>query len=118
MYILLYVCAAAIMFSSGKAGYTKFLQMRCKGTVTGHFLYLEKRLRVFGRYVEPCWNPVYEYHVDKTVYKIEVELMSKTDKIDTVDVEVKYLPSEPEICFVNGLQGRIRGRKKKTISTL
>ena len=118
MYILLYVCAAAIMFSSGKAGYTIFLQMRCKGTVAGRYLYLEKRLRVFGRYVEPCWNPVYEYCVGKTVYKIEVELMSKTDKIDAVDVDVKYLPSEPEVCFVNGIRGIIRGRKKKSISTL
>ena len=118
MYILLYVCAAAVMFTSGKAGYTRFLQMRCKGTVTGHYLYLEKRLRVIGRYVEPCWNPVYEYRVGKTVYKTEVELMSKTDKIDAVDVEVKYLPSDPEVCFVNGLRGRIRGRKKETTSDL
>ena len=49
MYILLYVCAAAVLLSSGKAGYTRFLQMRCKGTVTGHYLYSEKRLRVIGR---------------------------------------------------------------------
>lgn len=118
MYILLYVCAVAVLLSSGKAGYTRFLQMRCKGTVTGHYLYSEKRLCVIGRYVEPCWNPVYEYRVGKTVYKAEIELMSKTDKIDEADAEVKYLPTDPSVCFVNGLRGRIRGRKKKTISAL
>lgn len=113
MYILLYVCTAAVMFFAGKEGYTVFLQMRCKGSVTGRFLYLEKRMRVFGRYVEPCWNPVYEYCVGKATYKVEVEAMYPTDRIEEVNVEVTYLPSNPEICFVNGLKGRIRGRKKR-----
>jgi hypothetical protein len=112
MYVLLYVCTAAVMFSSGKAGYTKLLQMRCKGCAVGHYLYPEKRLRVIGRYAEPCWNPVYEYTVGKTVYRVEAEVMSPTDRIDEGDVEVKYLPSDPEICFINGQRGRIRSRKK------
>ncbi|MBQ6660322.1 MAG: hypothetical protein IJM57_02700 [Lachnospiraceae bacterium] len=113
MFILLYVCSAVILFTSGKAAYTRFLQMRCKESVTGRYLYPEKRLRVIGRYVEPCWNPVYEYCVGKAVYKVEVEIMSPNDRIKDVNVEVRYLPSDPGICFIDGIRGRIRSRKKK-----
>lgn len=115
MYILLYVCTAIIMFSSGKAGCTLLMQMRCKGRATGRYLYTEKRYRVFGRYVEPCWNPVYEYCVGQVVYKVEAEVMSPTDRIEDSSVEVKYFPSDPEICFINGLRGRIRGRNSKIV---
>ena len=115
MYILLYICTAAIMFTSGKAGCTKLLQMRCKGCTTGRYLYTEKRWRVYGRYLEPCWNPVYEYCVGQDVYKVEAEVMSPTDKLDDGSVEVKYLPSDPEVCFINGLRGRICRQKKKSV---
>lgn len=112
MYILLYVCTAVIMFFTGKEGCTKLLQMRCKGRTAGRYLYPEKRLRVIGRYAEPCWNPVYEYCVGQVVYTVEAEVMSSTDRLDDSSVEVKYLPSDPEICFINDMRGRIRGRKK------
>lgn len=111
MYILLYVCIAVVLFSLGKAVYTELLKKKSKEHTTARFQYPEKRHRIYGRYAEPRWNPVYEYCVGQVVYKVEADVMSPTKQLDESDVEVKYLPSNPEICFINGSRGRILGKR-------
>ena len=44
---------------------------------------------------------------------VELEILYDTNEFGGADVEVRYLPSDPEVCFVNGSRGMIRSSRRK-----
>ena len=38
--------------------------------------------------------------------------MAPTNQFEVDEVEVKYLPANPEICFIKGIRGRLRSKTK------
>ena len=55
--------------------------------------------------------PVYEYSVDDKLHLAMIEGMQQLYEVFPLEVEVKYNPSDPEVCFVNGKRGTIVGKK-------
>ena len=107
-------CAVVALIVVGKKIYDRFcLEKRCTGVASGHYLYPEWTGKLNGRSVETRWNPVYEYTVGDKVYMVELEILYDTNEFGGADVEVRYLPSDPEVCFVNGSRGMIRSSRRK-----
>ena len=111
MYVLLIICIiiGILIFLANLSYYFK-LRERCTGQVTGRFVYCEWAADINGRYVQGRWNPVFEYQVEDTVYMVELEIMAPSNRFDVDEVEVQYLPSNPEICFIKGTRGKIRSK--------
>jgi len=101
------VIVAFILFFVLKLLYRSHLYEKCTGTTTGHYLYCEWRGKLNGRVMEARWDPVCEYCVDDIVYVVELEVMSTSKKFDIDEVEVKYLPSNPEVCFISNTRGKL-----------
>lgn len=80
---------------------------RCTGITGAHFLYPVWKGELSGRVVLAQWNPVFEYCVDNTIYTVELEIYARSDKFPHSEIEVKYLPDDPQVCFINGNRGKI-----------
>lgn len=93
---------------------TFYIRKKCTASVPGHFLYPEWQAEIDGRTVHARWNPVYEYRVGDTVYIAELDVRSESDKFGIQEVEVRYLPSRPDICYIVGMRGRILSSRKQT----
>ena len=107
-------CAGVALIVVSKNLYDRFgLVKRCTGVVPGHFLYPEWGGKLNGRSVEGCWDPVYEYKVGNVVYTVELDILYNTNEFGAADVEVRYLPSDPGVCYINGTRGRIRSKKEQ-----
>lgn len=111
MVVLLIICImVGVLFYGVKIYCNYSLQDRCTGKVIGHFVYCEWVGNYNGRFVQTCWNPVFEYQVEDTLYMMELEIMAPSDRFDLDEVEVQYLPSNPEICFIKGTRGKLRSK--------
>ena len=109
-------CAGVALIVFLKSLYDRLcLEKRCTSVVPGHFLYPEWRGKLNGRSVEGCWDPVYEYTVDNVVYMVELDIMYNTNEFGGADVEVRYLPTDPGVCYINGTRGRIRSKKEQSL---
>lgn len=105
-----------LLYFAFKFFYRSSIYSRCTGTVTGHYVYCEWKGKLNGRWVEACWDPVCEYCVDDTVYVVELEIMAPSNKFDIDEVEVRYLPSNPEVCFIGSTRGKLLSTHKNTPS--
>lgn len=115
MIYVLIVIAVCVLFYVLKGYRNSRLMDRCTGTVTGHYLYSEWKGKISGsRVVEGCWNPVCEYSVDNIVYMVELEVLAPNDRFEVDAVEVKYLPSDPGVCFVDGTRGKLLSTHRNT----
>lgn len=113
MYLFLIICVVICLCGwVAKIYYRYTLEDKCTGTVTAHYLYGEWVADFDGRFVQGRWDPVFEYKVDDTVYLTELEIMAPTNQFEVDEVEVKYLPANPEICFIKGIRGRLRSKTK------
>ena len=115
MNIFLAICACmviGILFFIAKIIFGFKLSERCTGRAKGHYVYCEWAEDINGRYVQSRWNPVFEYQVDDSVYMVELEIMALNNRFDVDEVEVQFLPSNPEICFIKGIRGKIRNQKR------
>ena len=111
------VIVAIILFFALKLFYRSHLYEKCTGTVTGHYLYSEWKGNLNGRVVEARWDPVCEYCVDDTVYTVELEVMATSNKFDIDEVEVRYLPSNPEVCFISNTRGKLLGTHPSSVKS-
>ncbi|MCR4625112.1 MAG: hypothetical protein K5795_03965 [Lachnospiraceae bacterium] len=110
--ILIIAIVACILLFVLKFFYRSHLYDKCTGTTIGHYLYSEWKGKLNGRMVESCWDPVCEYCVDDTVYIVELEIMAPSNKFDIDEIEVKYLPSNPEVCFISNTRGKLLSTHK------
>ena len=110
MYVFLIIIPIGILLFIANVTYHFKLREKCTGLVMGRYLYCEWAGDINGRYVVGHWNPVFEYRVDDTVYMAELEIMSPNNRFDLDEVEVSYLPSNPEICFIKDHRGKIRSK--------
>ncbi|MCR4992690.1 MAG: hypothetical protein K6A45_06565 [Lachnospiraceae bacterium] len=115
MPIIIAVCAAAFLGLFLYKIYIRFrLQDKCVGTTVAHFLYPVWKGELCGRYVRAQWNPVFEYSVDNTIYTVELEIYAHSKKFPNSETEVKYLPEDPQVCFINGNRGKILNARNNT----
>ncbi len=57
--------------------------------------------------------PIYEYVVDGIAYWAKIDRKSPNPVGFEENVQVKYDPGNPEICFIDGLQGKVVSRYNK-----
>ncbi|MCR5768220.1 MAG: hypothetical protein K6G45_07010 [Lachnospiraceae bacterium] len=88
------------------------MQAKCTGTTMARFLYPVWKGELCGRQVRAQWNPVFEYCVDDTLYTVELPIYASNEKFPKADIEVKYLPDKPKVCFINGERGKILDTRK------
>ena len=104
---LIILMVIGILFFCMKICYKYSLQDKCTGKVIGHYVYCEWAADLNGRFVQGRWNPVFEYQVDDVLYMAELEIMAPSNRFDVDEMEVQYLPSDPGICFIKGIRGKI-----------
>ena len=111
-WVLCAIIAIALIIYYRPFGSLWVVQKRCTATVAGHYVYTE------GYYVsqgpgtgESLLVPVYEYTVDGKLYLTIVEGMEQRYNVFPLEVEVKYNPSNPEVCFINDKRGKIIKKK-------
>lgn len=88
--------------------YSRFKLMdKCTGITYAHFLYPVWKGELCGRTVRAQWNPVFEYCVNNKIFTVELEIYAHSNKFPNSEIEVKYLPDDPQVCFINGNRGKI-----------
>ncbi len=106
--VLCVVVVAALLIYYRPLGSLWFVKKKCTGTVEGHYVYTEGYWRSNGvGGGESMLVPAYEYTVGEKLYMVTVEGMEQTYNVFPLEVEVKYNPANPEVCFVNGKRGMI-----------
>ena len=104
--IIVVVVAFAIYYKP--LGSLWFIKKGCSATAPGTFVYWEGAYRAN----QPGTGvitmiPVYEYKVDDKVYLAMIEGMEQAYEVFPLNVDVKYNPVNPEVCFINGKRGTI-----------
>ncbi|MBO4324745.1 MAG: hypothetical protein J5845_05040 [Lachnospiraceae bacterium] len=112
IWIIVAVIAAAAIIYYKPFGSLNIVKKKCAATVTGKYVYSEGYYRANSPGTGVTYMvPVYEYTVDGMLYMTIVEGMQQSYNVFPLEVEVKYNPSEPEVCFIEGKRGKIIKKK-------
>ena len=108
------VVAAAIIYFRPYASMW-LVRRKCTASVGGHYVYTEwfyQAQGIGGGHSTAL--PAYEYTVDGKLYLTLIEGMEQDYNVFPLDVEVKYNPSNPEVCFIEGKRGTaIKGKNRE-----
>lgn len=106
------IIVAAVLIYNKPFGSLWIVKKRCTATAEGHYVYPEVMYRTNGVGGGDSYLiPVYEYAVNDKLHLAMIEGMQQLYDVFPLNVEVKYNPSDPEVCFVNGKRGTIIGKK-------
>ena len=102
------VIALAILIYLVQFIYNLSVEKKCTGIASGYYLYSNQYVdtRGFGRCVG-YWYPVYEFSAGEKSFEVEVPKTLTNSNPDRKEVEVRYNPSDPRICFVDAYRGKI-----------
>ena len=83
-------------------------EKKCTEIARGQYLYSNQYVdtRGFGRCVG-YWYPVYEFAVEDKSFEIEVPKTLTNPLPDRKEVEVRYDPDDPGICFIGTYRGKV-----------
>ena len=110
--ILLIVIAVALIIYYRPFGSTLTVRKRCMATVPGHYVYSEGYYKSQGIGGGVTYMvPVYEYTVNDNLYMTIVEGMEQSYNVFPLDVEVKYNPKNPGVCFIEDKRGKVIKKK-------
>ena len=93
-------------------------EKKCTATTSGLFLYSNQYVdtRGFGRCVS-YWYPVYEFMVNNETFDVEISKKMTNSYPDRKEVEVRYNPSDPMICFIETYRGKVVSKHASSENT-
>ena len=110
LFLILIAVAATIIIRFICEG----MQMRkCTGTAIGYFAYSDCVESPNPQNMRNLWVPVYEFTVGDMKYLVRSGRGGPGERSFPIEAKVRYDTNNPEICFVDGVKGRIISRYKK-----
>lgn len=102
--ILVLVAVLGFMaFKALRILYNFYAKKKCVATIEGKYVYTNGSIS----FRTPVSYYVFEYKVNDQVYLVEHDKMFPGGMPAFQTVEIKYNPQYPEICFIDGIRGRI-----------
>ncbi len=95
-----------------KFAFEIYERKKCSGKTTGKISYMNDRMVISGRYGNTVQKvPVYEFKVDGKAYLAEIELVNPGSFPG--EVEVKYDPADPNVCYIMGMRGTMQWKNEE-----